>query len=61
MSCNQISFHPGMIVGLLEGREGVEDSAPKQNHLLAITIVRIRCESVTVNKTLASTTADAFT
>lgn len=40
---------------------GAEDSAPKQNHLLAISIVRIRCESVTVNKTLASTTADAFT
>lgn len=43
------------------GGRGAEDSAPKQNHLLAISIVRIRCESVTVNKTLASTTADAFT
>lgn len=49
-----------------EGRGGgggdvVEDGARKQDHLLAISIVRIRCESVTVNKTLASTTADAFT
>lgn len=44
-----------------DGDGGAEDSAPKQNHLLAISIVRIRCESVTVNKTLASTTADAFT
>lgn len=61
MSGSQISFHPGMNAGLLKGGEGAEDSAPKQNHLLAISIVRIRCESVTVNKTLASTTADAFT
>lgn len=46
------------------GEEGVggssEDSAPKQNHLLAISIIHIRCESVTVNKTLASSTADSL-
>lgn len=51
-----------MSAGLLQrGVEEAEDSAPKKNHLLAISIVRIRCESVTVNKKLASTTALAFT
>lgn len=38
-----------------------EDSAPKQNHLLVISIIHFRCESVMVNKTLASSTADSFT
>ena len=56
---NQISFQAWM-QGCWRGG-GAEESALKQNHLLAISIVRIRCESVTVNKTLASTTADAFT
>lgn len=44
---------------LLEGAP--EDKAPRQNHLLVISIVRIRCDSVTVNKMLASIAADAFT
>lgn len=40
---------------------GQLESDHRSTILLAISIIRIRCESVTVNKTLASVAADAFT
>lgn len=57
MMGNQI-FLLGM--RLLEGARGggVQKTV---SHLVAISIVRIRCESVMVNKTLASSTGHVFT
>lgn len=40
---------------------GQPESDHRRTILLAISMVRIRCESVTVNKTLANVAADAFT
>lgn len=40
---------------------GLKTSHQCKDHLLAISIVRIRCKSVMVNIVLTSTTTDAFT
>lgn len=56
----------GSQISPFKHRCGAARWEPESDHrsitiLLAISIIRIRCESVTVNKTLASIAADAFT